>query len=185
MRNRILSYIFMFLIVVESIFIGRSMPKTNEYPFVDSRLRPFIEEFVKEAKSRGVPVNPETLGVMVFTALPAGIAGFCNSADPSWSLVGLKHTGVVLFDSDYEGALEDPEDYTFKALIFHELGHCLLQRGHDDKDYLTIMTSMPIGDDRLPYRDMSDAYKKNWKRELDDLFYRPNGFPPPEEFKIQ
>lgn len=80
---------------------------------------------------------------MYFAHLPQGVAGRCN---PFINLVQL--------DLDQYLKLAPIER---KALIFHELGHCLCGLGHDN----TKLGSC-IGDLMYPQMDYALCYIKNW-----------------------
>lgn len=171
-------YVLFFITLFQSFMIGRNVPMKMEYPAIDSRLALYLDEFIIEAEKRNILINKKMIGVFAFSDLPNNVAGFCNSAGENWEKLGIEQTAVVLISSDYIHAVKNTDDYTFKALVFHELGHCLLYRPHDDKKYFTIMSSLPIDTYLLPYAAMSERYKKEWDEQLDDLFLRPSGTAP-------
>lgn len=180
----IVFYVLFFITLFQSFMLGRNVPMKMEYPAIDYRLSLYLDEFIEEAAKRDVNINRKMIGVFAFADLPDTVAGFCNSAGENWEKFGIEQTAVVLISKDYAHAIKNKDDYTVKALIFHELGHCLLYRPHDDKKYFTIMSALPIDTYLMPYKAMSERYKEEWEEQLDDLFLRQNGITPSARFLL-
>lgn len=169
MKNA-LRIILLLLIIFESVWIGMQIPRPlSEYPAFDPDLKPYLDDFVIDAKNHGIEVDPTILGAMIYAELPPGIIGFCNGTGPFWEARGIRGSSSILIDKRFLGA--DPTDYAVKALMYHELAHCLLYKQHDPSDAMTIMSETPIDD---PYnRDyMNDFYRETWNNQLADLFWR-------------
>lgn len=184
MFRRLFAILLLCFVVMEAVYLGYRLPRQVQYPVIDPRLAPFLDDFVRDAAERGVTVDTSIIGAIVFAKLPNGLAGLCNSLGAGWDAV-VKHTAVVLIDVDYADGALMPNDYTFRALVYHELGHCLLYKVHDPTAYLTIMSDFPIGTAKMSYQEMSQLYRDRWKEELDDLFYRLPPARPRREFLIK
>lgn len=87
---------------------------------IDSEFAPHLEVFKAEAQQRGIPMNINNL-VMRFT----------KAFDKSETLAQCQYgtTPTILVGLDFWN-YSDPK--TREQVIFHELGHCILGRGHLD-----------------------------------------------------
>ena len=90
---------------------------------IDPELIPFFTVFEEEAVSRGWE-NLDLLSQVegTITNIPGfGISGQCAHNTDAPSLVSI--------DANYWSRADD---YEKEFIVFHELGHCALKRGHDD-----------------------------------------------------
>jgi len=144
--------------------------KPPVWPALDPELEPFLDDFLAEGKVRGVNLNRNLIGAMVYVDIPAKWVGFCNSIDKSWEKEGIEQIVVIQIDKVFRGTPRT--DYCFRALVYHELSHCLLYQGHETNillDSYSIMSATPL-DQPLSYSDMCAFYEKTWDRQLDWLF---------------
>lgn len=110
------------LALVLSCDESRLVPTTYR---IDNELLPYVEVFFAEAISRGVEVRKENL-ILEFGAATDEICGQCY--DPK---NGGQRTIIILHNAS---CWQDASTQNREALVFHELGHCLLGRNHrDDK----------------------------------------------------
>lgn len=90
---------------------------------VDAALLPYLQAFSEEAASRSKDMNEavETLSIYFDDLDPANVSGRCirNSARPD---------EVIIDNASWQRAFAWQREF----LVFHELGHCLLQRSHYD-----------------------------------------------------
>lgn len=93
---------------------------------IDEELQSFVDAFESEAISRGFNIDVEALGVRV------------ELADISQNNVA----GVCFYHSDNPGRIEiDAPFYNRMTnlqrefVVFHELGHCVLSRGHSEAQF--------------------------------------------------
>jgi hypothetical protein len=107
---------------------------TDENHFeVDPKLLPYVDRFYKEAEQRGLSLQRVNLKVE-FGKLPEFIAG------------KFYHESMtVKIDSSKSSWKMQPE-----ALVFHELGHALLNRLHDNKRLANGMLESIMNFDSLP-----------------------------------
>ena len=104
---------------------------------IDAPLQEYFDRFKVEAELRGIPIDFEAMmisGDIRLIGTP-NVIGQCGHTE--------KEPNVVIVDKFYWDGADDLER---EFLIFHELGHCALDRGHlDDSDSqghcLSIMTS--------------------------------------------
>ena len=109
---------------------------------VDSRLQVYFDRFAAEGAARGVTVDYNLIKIAgKIENVPGGsrVAGQCqtNSTKPNTVIIDLNF---------WDGSV----DITREFVIFHELGHCYLDRDHlddanDDGTCVSIMHS-GIGD---------------------------------------
>ncbi len=90
----------------------------NTNQIIDPATEIYVEEFFKEANLRGLNLDREDYNLMVsFEDLPEGAVGRCLSSSRK----------RIALDIDY---WQSANACVRKLLIFHELGHCILNREH-------------------------------------------------------
>ncbi|MDP4854332.1 MAG: hypothetical protein NWR22_14175, partial [Saprospiraceae bacterium] len=126
-------------------------------PEVDERLTFFFESFIKEGSSRGQNINMEDIIGQIIDVETDGVLGRCNQLTS-----GEKH--LMIDRLFWETANMTEKEY----VIFHELGHCALNRRHLDatnKDgTCTSMMQSGNGSCKMVYN------AQNRSKYLDELF---------------
>lgn len=129
----------------------------EEFQLIDSELRPYFERFEEEANKRGLSLEFGDLEGKLEEL--DGVGGQCvrNSALPN----------EVLIDIVFWTQASDADK---EFIVFHELGHCVLNRSHlDTKNADGSCTSMMhsgVSGCRFTYND------SNREEYLEELFYR-------------
>ena len=116
------SYI-LFLLVL-AIFSG--CEKDEIVPTIDPELQPYFDLFLEEGSKRGKNIQIEDfqIAASIEEITKNSVAGQCTQTEGAMS--------EVLIDQQYWRGYTPLQR---EALIFHELGHCILKRSHlDDKD---------------------------------------------------
>ena len=95
------------------------------YPGVDQRLWTYFDDFEYEARRRGYHFDLVELEITgVIENIPEnGVAGTCQYGN---------HLSHVTVDNNYWNA-SSYIDREF--VVFHELGHCVLSRGHSEASF--------------------------------------------------
>lgn len=126
---------------------------------VDQELRPYLDKFVEEGEKRGKQIVVSDL-LVIFgetrsEAEPNRI-GYCASTYPKSIVIDRK----VFNELDIGGR---------EMLMFHEFGHCILDRGHDEGCYIDeYPCKFPTS---VMYPSVvSTYYLKNRELYLDELF---------------
>ena len=125
---------------------------------IDQSLEPFFVNFKAEAAKRGITVDFESFGVEGFIAdiSQENVVGQCSHTEESPNAVSIDPTF-------WQIASESRKEF----VIFHELGHCYLQRSHLD-------TTDEFGNCISMMSSSADACKVNYERNrdqyLDELF---------------
>jgi len=90
---------------------------------VDPAFEPYVQEFIAEGAKRGKTIDFTDSGLLVefSDVVVGGASGFC------W--VGEHH--VVIDKSEWTSLSENVRGF----LLFHELGHCELDRGHRNEKF--------------------------------------------------
>ena len=114
------------------VFLMYGCEKTSEEVFYDvpEEFEPFVELFIQEAKSRGIDLEIENLIIAYDDEMDDAICGSCNSRTPDANL-----QKIILINANICWI----SDLQKEALLFHELGHCILGRDHE-------ATQLPNGD---------------------------------------
>lgn len=131
-----------------------------QYSNVDQALWKYYEDFEKEAELRGFSFDLNNLEVSgeISQIHDSGVAGTCQ--------FGSAINNHVTIDQTFWNR---SSELSREFVVFHELGHCALLRGHDESSNqnglcLSIMRS-GLGDCR-------DAYStQNREAYLNELFY--------------
>ena len=107
-------------------------------PTVDPALQPFFDEFEYQASLRGITVDlaSEKIIGKIEELSEQHVAGQCTYGAHIDNEITIDQT----FWNDY------PHYYIREMVVFHELGHCFLERGHREGAYadgscLSIMRS--------------------------------------------
>lgn len=115
-------------------------------PPQDKELVPFLKSFLADARSHDVDLGSSPSGlILVFGDLESPHVGQCQSG-----------TQTITIDRTYW--LNSPDELR-QEVLYHELGHCLLNRGH--VSYLSIMQ---------PYVLSSFDFENNKQALIDELF---------------
>lgn len=99
---------------------------------VDAELAPLVSEFITEARAYGRVSDQVNLNVSFVPEIP--------SNDPGYITLGQCFMGTGIVQINHT-EWEDLSDNEKEELIFHELGHCLLNRQHNDGLFAT---GMPV-----------------------------------------
>ena len=153
------------------ILIFTACKDNNEYK-VNSEFAPYLQRFIDEGAKRGKTFDLKGDGLIIeFGDLDNNIAGLTHYEDPVRIQIDRTYWNTI---SKYNGADMMKED-----LIFHELGHGLLNRKHlntflENGDWKTIMCGGDKVDDHpwnINYRGVRRKYY------LDELFNESTGAP--------
>lgn len=138
----------------------------KDFPNVDERLHSFFETFEKEAAARGMEIdlNEAILTASVSEINGDGVAGQCSR--PLNSLDNDITIDETFLNSNVSNLLKE-------LVIFHELGHCFLQREHREDEYpngncISIMRSGVDG--------CRDNYNSSFRSIYIDELFDPDSF---------
>lgn len=153
-----LNKISAFLVAIVLIAGSCNKDDSPEY-FVDAPLQPYFDRFELEAAIRGITIDLETLQISGDVRLIAAsqVIGECIRTE--------KEPNTIVVDVVYwNNAMELEKEF----LIFHELGHCALDRGHiDDSDGNGDCVSMMTSGTGLCHINYTEATREAL---LDELF---------------
>ncbi len=133
---------------------GRGVETSTEY-HVDSEFTEYSEAFEAASVERGLSYKADVSIEFGDVGLEYSAVAGCKRP-----LVGGRHIVVdrVLWDR-----LESAER---EVIIFHELGHCILNRSHDDRkdngQIVSLMYFAPVG--------VAPMFQREGKKYLDELF---------------
>ena len=102
------------------------LEEENTFSGVDSRLESYFELFENEAAARGIDVDLATEGItaVVEEISEDRVAGTCT--------YGSHLPGHIVIDAEFWN-IASP--IAKEMVIFHELGHCYLHRGHTEATF--------------------------------------------------
>lgn len=142
---------------------GKNYNPNLNRPHVNTSLEAYVNRFVQVAESLGRPVALGRIQVEFVETMEGNVIGKCYP--------GLMTPRIEINRSYWERP--GVSNARRESLMFHELGHCILGRGHDDSLISgygldkSIMNSIA-----LP----SGHYENNWNYYMDELFGIPTYF---------
>ena len=135
---------------------------------VDPEFEPYVQEFIAEGAKRGQTIDFTDSGLIVefSDGTVQGASGFCY--------VGEHH--VVIDKSEWTSLSEDVRGF----LLFHELGHCELDRGHRNDKFSnnvwqSIMRGSPLEGNEIWIPVPFFGFRKD--HFIDELFNERIGAP--------
>ena len=137
----------------------------KQYPNVDSRLWPFFEQFETEAKLRGFNVNLNLSAISGSIDPLEGehVAGQCTYSS--------RNPNHVTVDDQF---WSNSNDLFKEFIIFHELGHCFLGRGHREGAFANGVCKSLM---RSGVEDCLDNYRTTTRSAYIDELFEPNKTP--------
>ena len=112
--------IWLFLAVISMI---SCLPESEAEIIIDEELVFYFDTFKTEAAKRGITVDYQEVGLggMIKDLSSEGILGQCvhDNLNPD----------LVIIDNAF---WQSSNNMHREFIVFHELGHCFLDRGHDD-----------------------------------------------------
>ena len=127
-------------------------------PNVEDALKPYFVRFQIEAEARGRTVTLDDLIGHIESIPEENVAGQCT--------YHYNRPNVISVDAATWNRLSD---LYREFIVFHELGHCVLARGHDES---TNSQGLCLSIMRSGLGDCRDAYSaSNREYYLDELFY--------------
>lgn len=110
-----------------------------------------VQEFIYEADQRSIIIPIHTLTSITSTTLPINVNGRCHVK---------RSKDNTIIKADIYISVTIPKGI-LKGVLFHELGHCILDLRHTDIDSQGLMN---------PYSFSPDYYINHWTTLVDDLF---------------
>jgi len=157
---RIVTGFIIVLFLLSSCQKDFTQPTTNVQNLdISSELLPHFEAFQKEASSYGITVDYERAGVTaeIESINRGSVAGTCTTNGHD-----LRH--ITIDQSFWSRA----SHLTREMIIFHELGHCVLGRGHEEGTFENGICRSIM---RSGLGDCHDAYNgRNREYFVEELF---------------
>jgi hypothetical protein len=91
---------------------------------IPENIEPYVETFIQEAAARGKNIQIDNL-VIHYSGSLGATCGQCNSTDLT--------SAIQRIIDITENSTCWNNDQEFEALVFHELGHCVLGRVHNEE----------------------------------------------------
>jgi len=112
------------LLILLSLFFLSAC--SSDDAIVDSKLEPYFESFAAEAAARGVIFDNEVEAIdgylqNIIGSSGGDLLGACRAAD------NLSPRRSIFIDEPF---WNDTTDLAREFVVFHELGHCFLDRSH-------------------------------------------------------
>jgi hypothetical protein len=126
-------------------------------------IMPYVEKFIEEGEARGHSIRTIKVRIQFVDDLDEGEAGHCKVVGVGIVLVAARVYKKIKIDRE---SFEAASAIQKEIVIFHELGHCALNRAHDDDllDSGAPKSMMTSGGSIYGY------YQTNREYYLDELF---------------
>lgn len=151
------------LIILLVLFCGGCNKNLGHDPqySVNPVFQGYVEDFQNESDKMGKPVYIDDLVIKFSTRLESDTLGQCSYENPAYS-------PTVLIN---QNLWQNHTEITKKVVLFHELGHCILHRGHDET-FVTVPDGM-YGPKSImhPYMQNDIYYSDNWSYYAHEMFY--------------
>lgn len=92
---------------------------------IDKDLEVYMSSFINEAQKRGIDIKAENL-ILKFGSTSEEICGQCSKIPKNGQRTIIINNDLICWKTAV--------DQNREALIFHELGHCILDRNHRDEN---------------------------------------------------
>lgn len=97
--------------------------KDSNQPVIQAELQPYFDIFQEEGIKRGVNVDFD------IRKIEARIANLLDSNVNGWCSLNEDRPHEIIIDNDF---WSEANEFEKEFIIMHELGHCYLERNHDD-----------------------------------------------------
>ncbi len=140
-------------------FIRRGEGYTRQFSTTDTTFTSYISRFENEASQKLNQPNFKVGDIPI---------NFGDTENPEYVGICLEYTNgqreIIIKQSWWQSATEEARI----ALIFHELGHCRLDRGHDDETFNngTREIRLSIMHSRMVYLNDYRQYQDQYHKEL-------------------
>ncbi len=114
--------LILFLLFIFALSCQKQSLEPTVYQ-IDKDLQSYVTTFAEEAKKRGIEIKYENL-IMVFDSTSENLCGKCSKQP-------LEGQRTIKIKKDFL-CWKGVPNQNKEALVFHELGHCLLGRVHRD-----------------------------------------------------
>lgn len=141
------------------LLIGCQATHIPKGVIIEAQLQPYVDDFIAEGKSQGKSITIDNL-IAKFAHLDEDTLGECwryDNADDG--------TPKILIDID---SWEDETDVERRVLLFHELGHCVLNREHIET---WDINGLIVSSIMYPYLESESMYSRNWTYYMWELFH--------------
>lgn len=138
----------------KEIIVTPDYPENLNAYSTDDSVKVLVEKFRYEAWQRGVPIDTSTV-TFYFTRDEITLSDAITTLGACYKPDNQRRT-VILNETHWENA----DGIKRMILVFHELGHCLLNKDHNDSE-LNIMNSKIIP---------AYEFAANEKDLIDDMF---------------
>jgi len=137
----------------------------KDFPNVDQRLHSFFIKFEEEARARGmeIDINQTSVTAVIDEIDGQGVAGQCHRPNVL--------TNDIVIDESFINS--NASDLLKELVVFHELGHCFLQRPHREDTY---PTGACISIMRSGTGDCRDNYTNAFRDVYIDELFDPDSF---------
>lgn len=153
------------VLFVISFLIGCSSPEPKVL-FVDKAFTSYVEEFIHAGASVNHPVTVDNLIIVFSTELDDDILGVCEQTTDGTPRIQISLQNWVT-------SIEIEK----KAVVFHELGHCVLWLDHDEVWINTLQSDNVPRSLMYPYIEDAYIYTKYWNYYINELFNGPQAIP--------
>ena len=151
------------LIALLGVTASACAPKQKQHESflqVDAPFLDFVNNFEQVSAQEGTPVQVTDL-VLSFGSTPSlNETGVCEWAD--------NETPKITINQRIWNTLND---YDKQEVIFHELGHCVLKRIHQNTEMMAYNGTVQVAESIMyPYRISGTIYRDNIVHYHDELF---------------
>lgn len=128
----------------------------KQIPFIHSEILPYVREFESLYGKK-----TENISITFTSFFGSSVVGICQSYSKNG---GWYRDKVIKLDRDY---WNESSKAAKEILVFHELGHCELERDHDDEFLTTNEDGIPV----LMSKSIMNSYIINETKYIENRTY--------------
>ncbi len=158
--NRIQAFAVVSFIVLSASSCAPKEKQHDAFLQVDAPFQDFVNNFEQTSSEEGNALVIDDLVVVFGTTPTMNETGVCEWAE--------NETPRIVINQRIWNTLND---YDKQEVIFHELGHCVLRRVHQNSEMLAYDGAQTVPDSVMyPYRIPGTIYRDNIVHYHDELF---------------
>lgn len=148
---------------------------------IDARVSPLVQEYLADAKAHGVEVSPAAVDALRTITIDPVLVPYPGSSDDTlaycqpfrritsngivtWKEIHIHEPSLTPLAKDTGNYAVDVDNLNFKTIVYHELTHCFLNKGHSHLNPLDLSVMAAV------FIPLTTDGPSAWESMVDQLF---------------